>query len=332
MRLSVRVLTSWLGMSSLIAAGIMASPGLASAAIARPAGDSAQTCTGTVGSPGALAGNYSNLTITGSCVANSGPVNIAGNLTITSTGALTAIWALNDQTGSGNSNITVQGNVTVDSGGSLMMGCYSLVNQQWGVTQLLNIPDFPCFDDPNPGAPTLNTHDVIDGNLVANNPLGVVLHGVTIGGNVVQNGGGAGTSCTPVGIFNQYFGLPEWTDYANTVVDGNLSLSGLDTCWDGMFRNVVHGNMVLTNNAGGLFFGAADANEYADNQVLGNLTCSGNNPAAQLGDSDGGPNQVAGNATGECGFNVILPNPGLNSGVECPPCVRTYQPASVKLH
>ena len=61
----------------------------------------------------------------------------------------------------------------------------------------------------------------------------------------------------------------------------------------------------------------------------GNLACSGNSPAVQLGDSDGSPNLVAGNATGECGFNVMLPNPGPNSGVQVPP---TYQPASVKLH
>ncbi len=293
---------------------VVAGPGSASATTAFPAGGSAQTCTGTVDSPGTLAGSYGNVVITGACVVDAGPVNVSGNLTIASGGALTAIFGLNDQTGSGNSNITVHGNLVVDSGGSLMLGCYSLVLPLWGVTHLINVPDFPCFDDPNPGAPTLNPQDVIDGNLVANAPLGVVVHNTTIRG-----------------IFNKYLGLPEYTEYGGNPVGGNLSVNGLDTCWDGLFRNVVHGNMTLTNNTGGVFFGAADANEFASNTVLGNLACSGNNPANQLGDSDGSPNQVAGNATGECGFDVILPNPGFNSGVLCPPCTRTFQPASVKL-
>jgi len=48
-----------------------------------------------------------------------------------------------------------------------------------------------------------------------------------------------------------------------------------------------------------------------------------------LGDSNGQPNQVGGNATGECGFDVILPNPAPDVGVSVPP---TFQPASVPLH
>ena len=306
---------------------VAATPGLAAAATALPLGSGAQTCTGTVDSPGTLAGTYGNVVVTGACVVNAGPVNVTGNLTIASGGALTAIFGLNDQTNSGNSNMTVHGNLTVDSGGSLMLGCYSLVAPLWGVTQLLDLPDFPCADDPNQSAPTLNTQDVVDGNLVSSNPLGVVVHNSTIRGNVIQNGGGAGTGCANVGIFNKYFGLPEWSDYASNAIGGNLVINGLDTCWNGSFRNTVRGNMTFTNNTGGVFFGAADASEVATNTVYGNLSCSGNNPAVQLGDSDGSPNQVAGNATGECGFNVILPNPGPNSGVQVPP---TFQPASVK--
>jgi hypothetical protein len=329
MRFNFRTLSCWLGIGGLMAGTILASPGLASAAIANPASGGGQTCTGTVDSPGTLAGNYGNLVITGACVVNAGPVTVNGNLTIASGGALTAIFGLNDQTNSGNSNMTVHGNLVVDNGGSLMLGCYSLITPLWGVTQLLDLPDFPCTDDPNQSAPTLNTQDVVDGNLVSNDPLGVVVHNTTIRGNVVQNGGGAGTGCVNVGIFNKYFGLPEWSDYASNTVGGNLVVNGMDTCWDGAFRNIVHGNMTLTNNTGGVFFGAADANEFATNTVYGNLACSGNNPATQLGDSDGSPNKVAGNATGECGFNVQLPNPGPNSGVEVPP---TFQPASVKFH
>src|ERR1700689_2105994 len=138
----------------------------------------------------------------------------------------------------------------------------------------------------------LNTQDVVDGNLASGNPVGTVVHNTTIRGNVVENGGGAGTGCVPAGIFNQYLGLPEYSDYASNTIDGNLVINGLGTCWTGAFRNTVYGN----------------------------LACSGNNPLVELGDSDSSSNGVAGKATGECGFNVILPNPGPDSGVPCPPC------------
>ena len=309
---------------------VFAAPGLAAAATVHPTHGGAQTCTGTVSSPGTLSGTYGNLVIDGACVANAGPVTVRGNLIVAKGAALTAIFGLNDQTNSGNSNMTVRGNLIVESGGSLMLGCYSLITPLWGAMSIIDVPDFPCADDPNAAtAPTLNTNDVVDGNLIAYNPLGVVLHNSTIRGNVVELGGGAGTGCVPVGIFNQYLGLPEYSDYASNTISGNLVITGTDTCWMGAFRNTMRGNMVVTNNTGGIFFGSADSTEIATNTVYGNLVCSGNNPAVQLGDSDGSPNQVAGNATGECGFNVMLPNPGPNSGVEVPP---TYQPASVKFH
>ncbi len=329
MTLNMRTLSCWLGMGGLMLGAVLASPGLASAATAHRTHPGAQTCTGTVDSPGTLAGTYGNLVIEGACIANAGPVTVNGNLTIANGAALTAIFGQNDQTTSGNSNMTVHGNLTVDNGGSLMLGCYSLITPVWSATAIIDVPDFPCADDPNAGAPTLNTHDVVDGNLIANNPLGVVVHNTTIRGNVVEAGGGAGTGCVAVGIFNKYFGLPEYSDYANNTIGGNLVVSGTDTCWFGAFRNTVRGNMIVANNTGGVFFGAADSTEVATNTVYGNLVCSGNNPAVQLGDSAGSPNRVAGNAIRECGFNVQLANPGPNSGVQVPP---TFQPASVKFH
>ena len=43
-----------------------------------------------------------------------------------------------------------------------------------------------------------------------------------------------------------------------------------------------------------------DGNEVDTNVVQGNFVCSGNNPAAQVGDSGGFPNIAFGKATGEC--------------------------------
>jgi hypothetical protein len=191
---------------------------------------------------------------------------------------------------------------------------------------VLDLPDFPCYADPNPNAPTLNSHDVIYGNLISHDPLGTVVHNSVVRGNVIQDGGGAGLGCVPVGIFNKYFGLPDYTDYSNTTVGGNLVVNGLDTCWMGMMRNRVGSNMLVTND-----IGPADAQEVVTNRVYGNMICTGNHAAVEFGDSNGKPNEVAGTATGQCRSTLILPNPAYHDGVECPPCQRTWEPISVKL-
>jgi hypothetical protein len=36
------------------------------------------------------------------------------------------------------------------------------------------------------------------------------------------------------------------------------------------------------------------------NVIRGNLNCSGNDPAPQVGDSEGEPNVVSGDKTGQC--------------------------------
>ena len=324
MKLSLRMV-SLLGTGGLMVGTLAASQGSAAAGTALAAQGGAQTCTGTVDSPGTLAGTYGNVVISGSCVVDAGPADVTGNLTIAPGGALTAIFGEDDQTGSGNSDLTVQGNLTVGSGGSLLLGCTSVIITTWGpgTTGLVSHPSFPCNDDPNKTAPTLNSHDVIDGNLVANDPLGVVLHNTTVLGNVSQQGGGAGLGCVPVGVFKRYVGFPEYSDYENNHIDGNVNLSGLDTCWFGTHRNTVGGNMTVDDNVAG-----KDAMEVDTSTILGNLSCQGNSPAVELGDGDGSPDQVGGNATGQCGFGVMLANPSPGTAVDVPP---TYQPAAVPL-
>ena len=55
-------------------------------------------------------------------------------------------------------------------------------------------------------------------------------------------------------------------------------------------------DVTLRNNR----LGDPDGNEIVTNIVGGNLRCTGNDPHAQLGDSGGSPNIVAGRASGEC--------------------------------
>jgi hypothetical protein len=315
---------SWLGMSGLLIGTFTASQGLAVASTAPPTQSDNQICTGTVSAPGTLAGTYGSVVIAGACVVNAGPADVTGNLTIAAGGALTAIFGRDDQTGGGNSDLTVHGNLVVDNGGSLMLGCDSQIVTGWSGPGLVSHPSFPCFDDPNRNAPTLNTHDVIDGNLISYDPLGVVMHHTTVGGDLIQNGGGAGLGCVPVGIFKQYVGFPEYSDYEDNQVDGNVNISGLDTCWFGTHRNMVGGNMTVDNNVAG-----KDAMEVDTSTILGNLSCQGNSPPVELGDGNGSPDLVGGDASGQCGFDVLLANPTPGADDQVTP---TYQPAAVPLY
>jgi hypothetical protein len=337
-RRSVSRILSIIGTAGIIVALV---PGIASAA---PHNGGNYTCNGTMTAPGTLAGNFANVTIAGTCLVDAGNVNIAGNLTVAANAALVADFGMNDQTQSGTSNINVAGNVTVEQNASMLFGCYPLVVTLWFGTGLASSPDFPCDDDPNAfggtNVPTLSATETIGGNLVANDPLGVVVHNTTVRGNVVINGGGDGTAFNPVGIFATYIpggpqagpgqldepiALPAYNDLANVTTGGNMVVSGTDDNWYGIIRNTVHGNLTDTGNTA-----APDGNETINNTVYGNLVCSGNNPAVEYGDSNGGPNKVGGNATGECAFNVMIQNPSPISV----PGLSNYplDPVSVHLH
>jgi len=317
-----------LGVTGIAALVVAAAPGVAAAAPTGSGGN--HTCTGTSASPGTLAGNFANVTIAGTCLVDAGNVNIAGNLTVADGASLVGDFGMNDRTDSGTSNLTVRGNVVVEFGASLMIGCYPLQVTLWGINSegnpaLFTTPDFPCDDDPNAfpasgnSAPTLSATEYIGGNLIAYDALGVVVHNTTVGGNVESYGGGDGTAFNPVGIFAVYIAggpqagprqldepipLPAYYDFANVNVGGNLVVTGMSENWYGIDRDVVRGNLTDTNNTA-----APDGNETFNNTVYGNLACSGNNPAVEYGDSNGGPNKVGGSATGECGFNVLIPNP-----------------------
>ncbi|MDQ2814650.1 MAG: hypothetical protein M3Z75_23025 [Actinomycetota bacterium] len=254
---------------------------------------------------------------------DAGNVNIAGNLVIAPNASLVADFGQNDKTDSGTSNITVGGNMVVEKGGSTLLGCYPLAVTLWGggsPPSLFSTPDFPCDDELDPlNTPTLSATEHIGGNLIAYEPLGIVVHNTTVGGSLVQYGGGNGTAFDPVGIFALYIPggppaapgqfdapapLPAYSDFANVKTGGNMIVTGMDTSWYGIIRNTVRGSLINTSNTT-----APDGNEVSDNTVYGNLICSGNNPAVEFGDSDGFPSGVGGIATGECGFNVLIPNP-----------------------
>ena len=238
------------------------------------------TCTGTLNAPGVLAGTYrSSVVVSGVCTVDGGAATILGNLTLSPGSVLNTTFALNDSPGgSGTSSLTVLGSVNVLSGAVLGMGCEA--NAQ------------PCTDDPNAGTGgTLNGSNHVFGSLNAWSPLGVIVHASTINGSVNELGGGGGLSCdVPTsGIFS-LLQSPVFSDYEDNSVGGNLVVSGLQTCWTGILRNVVRGSIVDAKNT----FGDPDANEALSNTVQQNIWCFGNSPNVQYGDSGGVPNQVRG--------------------------------------
>ncbi len=261
------------------------------------------TCSGTVESPGVLAGIYDgNVTVTGVCEVDGGAAMITGNLTLAPGSALNATFALNDVAKTGKSSLSVFGNVGVGSGAVLAMGCE---------------PNYsPCSDDPNAGTGgTLTGQDHVFGNVEATQALTVIIHASTINGSLTYSGGGGGLSCAvpDSGILAaSALDSPPYFDAEDNTIDGNFSITELQTCWMGALRNHVRGNLVNSNNT----MGDPDGDEVLANLISGNIACFTNSPAVQYGDSDSSPNQVRGGASGECAFNVKQPDPAPSGPLE----------------
>jgi hypothetical protein len=227
--------------------------------------------------------------ISGVCLVNSGPATVDGELTLLKGSALIAAF------GTGDSHLTVDEGVSVRSGATLILGC---------------IPtSFPCADDPNPTAPTLSSHSDVSDGLRASQPLGLLIHNSSFKGDISIRGGGGGIPCVPQGIFTQ-FQSPVYTTLEDNTIRGDVSVTGMQTCWAGFFRNDVRGDVKWTNNTtwdgtpeppgNPALHGDEDGNELTTNTIHGDLSCFGNVPAIQYGDSQGTPNVVSGETKGQC--------------------------------
>jgi hypothetical protein len=259
------------------------------------------------------AGTYSSVDVIGFCFVDGGNVTVTGNVTVEPGSALVAAFGLDDSNSpaSGTSILTVQGNVIVGSGASLLLGCEA--------------SEFACVDDEG-SPPTLNGSETVDGSIEATNALGVVVHNSTIGADAVETGGGGGQSCTPSGIFEE-FGSPVYSDYEDNTIGGNLRVTGVGSCYFGALRDTIGGSFTYSDNT----FFDPDASENLTNTVGGNLLCTNNSPAVQYGDSSEGgftpaPNTVSGFATGECAFGVQQPSPAPTPSNSAGPLMLISQP------
>jgi len=273
-----RVLGSCLLSAGVLAVGAIAVPGEASAA------SQTYVCSGTsLNSPGVLSGTFRNVLVQGVCIVPAGPAVVNGTLTVESGGALVAAFA--------GGHLTVTKDVVVSEGGTAILGCFA--------------SSFPCLDDPNQNSPTLNSPVLVRRDVLASGALGVLMHDTTVRRDVREVGGGGGVTCDPTGFFAMV-GSPAYSDYEDSTVGRDLSVSGLNSCWFGTLRVNVGRDLSYANNT----FADPDASEVHNNAVGRDISCSGNSPAVQYGDAgNGAPNQVRRNAHGECGFNVLQPNP-----------------------
>jgi len=228
------------------------------------------------------AGVYQSLTINGFCSMPDAPsvVEIHGVLKINANAAFDA-----GEPGSG--RLWVQNNVTVGTNAILNLGCGG--------------PDGGGGDTVAAAGTTPDdcTAHYLNGGLYGTNALAVIVHGISMRGDFVlngsgnQTGGGAGSDSCLSGVL---FGGPAFSNLEDSNVNGFVSVSNLSTCWFGIFRNNVRGNITIQNNS----FDDPDANEVANNVSNNRIDCSNNTPAAQFGDSGGGSNQARGGLHGEC--------------------------------
>jgi hypothetical protein len=127
----------------------------------------------------------------------------------------------------------------------------------------------------------------ITGGVHATDPMSVQIHFTTIYGGIEIHGGS--------GPFGGPFEVT-WNAIEDNQIHGSVTIEGYNGFWMGFIRNNVYGSVNLNNNV----LADPDGNEYVSNTIYGSLHCAGNSPAAQIGDSEGNPNQVTGAMTGQC--------------------------------
>ena len=168
-------------------------------------------CSGTLKKPGLLKGSYkSGVVVKGVCAVKTGKAHVTGTLTASKGAVLAAAYGLH------HASLTVKGDLVVDPGAIVILGCKHNANGS----------GFPCLDDPNTKSPTLTGHETVSGNIVEHSPIGVIVHNSSIGGGIKETGGGGGLSCTPPksGIFAMIKN-PVYSDYEDSTVGGNVVIT-----------------------------------------------------------------------------------------------------------
>jgi hypothetical protein len=178
------------------------------------------------------------------------------------------------------------GTVTVPAGATCLIGAGPLTINGGLVIEAGGIFIFGDEESPNVNA-------TINGGVVAVNANSVQIHFSTISGGVVLLGG-SGPFPGPFDFGGGF--APTWNTLEDNTINGRVVIDGYNGFWQGFIRNTVNGSVNFNNNT----LVDPDGNELVTNTIHGNLNCSGNDPAPQVGDSEGAPNVVSGNKNGQC--------------------------------
>ena len=127
----------------------------------------------------------------------------------------------------------------------------------------------------------------INGGVHATNAMNVQIHFSTINGGIDISGGS--------GPFGGPFDVT-WNTIEDSKIIGPTTIDGYNGFWQGFIRNHTIGSVNFNNNK----LVDPDGNEVVTNTIYGSLNCAGNDPAPQVGDSEGSPNLVYGFRTGQC--------------------------------
>ena len=274
----------------MLAAGPVTAAGAATAA-------GTATCKGSLRAPGVLTGTVnSSVVVRGLCFVNAGPAVVKGDVTVSPGSVLVSAFGMH------NSSLSVTGNIYVRAGAAAVLGC--------------NPANFACLDDPSQSHPTLSSHVTIGLDLRSNLALGVIMHNFSVGGDVIQTGGGGGRNCNPQGIF-KVFGSPVYSAYEVGSVGGDVRISSVLSCWMGVVQLRVGNTMVMHANK----LADPDAIEILANHITGSLICRGNSRTWDSAEAGNGlfpripaPNTVLRNRKGQCVLSSPT-KPGGPSGL-----------------
>jgi hypothetical protein len=138
-----------------------------------------------------------------------------------------------------------------------------------------------------------NVNATINGGVHAVNANSVQIHFSTINGGVDITGG-SGPFPGPFDFGGGF--APTWNTLEDNTIHGAVSITGYNGFWQGFIRNQVSGSVTFSNNT----VLDPDGNEFVTNTIHGSLSCWGNDPAPQVGDSEGEDNIVSGATSGQC--------------------------------
>jgi hypothetical protein len=140
-------------------------------------------------------------------------------------------------------------------------------------------------------SPTVNA--TISGGVHSTNANSVQIHFSRISGGVDLQGG-SGPFPGPFDFGGGF--APTWNTLEDNTINGAVTINGYNGFWQGFIRNHVNGSVTFSNNN----VLDTDGNEFVTNTISGSLSCWGNTPPPQVGDSGGEDNVVTGGTSGQC--------------------------------